>query len=401
MMESLPELERLFQQNIADPGRRLKAVRENLESLNMVHTFDASSQGLPGWLAAIDGGTAVEKLATGDLLMSVSAIDGGTHRQPSFTAREDFDALWFTIKPHTSTNDKLLSAARAVQELRIFAQTNPSLTDSEGVRLVDGAWIGNLSTVLFALIDPVFAKEVIEMNDYDSDGWLAAGLSDTLKVPTIDEPTTALALVKSDSDRVYVSRWADPRAGEFILDSAEDARRYTDRFLTSYVLEPGEFITPRTVLSNAHLISRMSDLDGRLELMLTGARNQVTFAAALREYRASLQAIEDDGSLWCVYFKPSAFTRYGKTLKLEFTHKPDPSLTPDERQEQLLQVTRQAIETVNSDIHTSQILEPMCQFNVDRRAKEVSSAMRTARNYLSSHISEEDFYRNLATGYRS
>lgn len=396
--EQLELLEEQFEENISAPGRDLQQIRETLNDESLIHSFSAESQGTDGWLAAIDGGTAIEKLSTGDLIMSGSTIDGGSYRQPFFPDGEDLTEVWFAIKPHINSNEELLSIARAVQEVRIFAKASPTQIGSSGVRVIDGAWLGNVSTVLYGFIGKDHSLELLGMNDYDRDGFLAAGLTELLTVDP-DNVLKAVALTKSDSDRSYVSKWSNRKDGEFIIDP-DSARNYTDRFVTSYVLRPGEFVQPRSVMYNENLYRRLLDADAHLERNLSGARDRRRMAEALRDYNELMGEMNDKRKLWTTYFKPSEFENYSKSLKIEFVFDGN-GLKGEELDEAVTQQAKIAIETVNSDIHSSVILEPMCQYNVDRQAKEVSGAMKLALNHLSSRVSEEDALRNLVRGYRT
>lgn len=396
--EQLEQLEEQFEENISAPGRNLEKIRETLASEGMISSFAANSSGVSdGWLAAIDGGTAIEKLSTGDLIMAGSTIAGGSYREPFFSESEDLTEVWFAIKPHTNSNEELLSVARAVQEVRIFARSAPA-GNVNGVRVIDGAWLGNVSTVLYGFLSKDNSLELLSMNNYDSDGFLAKGLEELLTVDS-NNRLTAVALTKSDSDRSYVSKWSNPKEGEFIIDP-DDARNYTDRFVTSYVLKPGEFVQPRNVMYNENLYKRLLDADTHLERSLSGARDRKRMAEALRDYNQLMKDMNDNNKLWTTYFKPSEFTEYSKSLKIEFVFDGN-GLTGKDLIEAVTNHARLAIETVNSDIHSSSVLEPMCQYNVDRQAKEVSGAMRLALNHLSSRVSEDDALRNLVRGYRT
>lgn len=396
--EQLSTLEDQFEQNISAPGKDLQSIRETLNDESLIHKFSGDSNGSDGWLAAIDGGTAIEKLSTGDLIMSGSTVAGGSYRQPFFPENEDLAEVWFAIRPHINSNEEMLSIARAVQEIRVFAKTSHERFNSFGVRVIDGAWLGNVSTVLYGFLSKDNCAELLSMNDYDRDGLLASGLEELLTVDP-QNPLTAVALTKSDSDRSYVSRWSNRKDGEFIIDP-DNAKNYTDRFVTSYVLEPGEFVQPRHVMYNENLYRRLLDADSHLEKVLTGARDRKRMAEALRKYNELMRDMNDRMKLWTTYFKPSEFDSYSKSLKIEFVFDGG-SLQGSELDSAVVEYAKKAIETVNSDIHSNAVLEPMCQYNVDREAKQVSGAMKLALNHLSSKVSEEDALRNLVRGYRT
>lgn len=398
LSEQLSLLEEQFEVNIAAPGKELQRIRETLLDEKLIFRFSRDSSGSDGWLAAIDGGTAIEKLSTGDLIMSGSTAAGGSYRQPFFPANDDLTEVWFAIRPHVNSNEEMLSVARAVQEVRVFAKTSPERFGSFGVRIIDGAWLGNVSTVLYGFLSKDNSAELLAMNSYDSDGLLAAGLTELLTVDP-NNRLTAVAVTKSDSDRSYVSRWSNRKEGVFIIDP-DTAQNYTDRFVTSYVLEPGEFIQPRHVMYNENLHRRLLDADSHLERNLRGARDVKRMAEALRTYNELMRDMNDRRKLWTTYFKPSEFDSYSKALKVEFVFDGG-GLTGAELDAAVAEHAKKVIETVNSDIHDSSVLEPMCQYNVDREAKEVSGAMKLALNHLSSKVSEEDALRNLVRGYRT
>lgn len=374
IISSLDAVSADYTANVRLPTQQLAALGGELrESGEYILPFSPENRLTTTSLAAIDGGRATQQMASGDLVV-VGATVGesllGVKRYPDGPTSESYA----TVVPHTSKVDgELAGRVMSALELRVLSQVD---TD---YKIIDGAYLGNVSEVLFGFISD--NKLVVDnLLGYCDDGFLQGGLDEVL-CPPRDNSSKVIAVSKSDSSFVYSKM--------LLKDREELSSLISDRNLASYFLQPGEFLAPRAMISNPMLIR---SLESKQKFLSPEVR-QITDGKADLLRKIGSEATEEE-VLWTTYFKPTAWLPESRAVKIEFTYYETPGFTVQDR-------ARQLIEIVNSDIVDKAILEPYSQYLADRRAKEVSVAMDIVKNRLLNDSESGAEAYGLIKGYRT
>lgn len=373
--------------NITAPGRKLQELADTVHKLpGYILSFDRIAPVTDKSLVAVDGGNALEQLSGGDLMVAGATIGEGWHSKPLFGSIEEYPSeAFFEFMPHTSNNDKLQKSIRAALELRVLEAVPADF------KIIDGAYVGNVSAVLYALIDSDIAVSngLLELSFFDSDGLLQKAMGSILR-PSRSNPGNVVAVVKSDSSRVYVKK--------FVSELEFDDLKVTDRILASRLLNPGEFLVPRNINSNPGLIAalrkRVSDAS-----FGEGSSNRRKLSSMVSGTADALEALStfetQEGILWTTYFKPTAWSRFANAVKIEF---PFYATVDGETVEEH---ARKLVQMVDQDILEENVLEPWCQYAADKGAKDVSHAMNMVKGHLLSSAEVDEVLRSLFRGYRT
>lgn len=386
VLSSLGGLSEAYAANIAEPSKLLKLVQDSVrEEGNLVYSFESGVPLPSGFtLGAIDGANASEQLATGDLMIAAATVAEGLSEYKVYGEEEAPSEVFTTILPHRSSNTKIEQMMRALLELRVLAKTKTRL------RIIDGSYLGNVSNVLYGLInsDPQISNTLLQHEVFSDDNLLSKAFTEIL-YPKRGTDNLIIGVPKSDSSTVYVDK--------FFESVGQENRGFTDRLFASSLLMPGEFLKPRNVESNPGLIST---LDKTLAFKDFGAKsfdrynlmNLVADKAGLLR-KLGLGPTEE-GLLWTTYFKPSKWSVSSPAVRIEFlfyAHETD--FTVEEK-------TAEIISILDTDFLDG-ILEPWCQYAVDREAKSVSQALTATREYLISQTTDAQSAMGLLRNYRT
>jgi hypothetical protein len=376
-----------YTRNIAEPSRALQKVAEDIRhDGKLIRSFERKELDPNLSMVAIDGGNASEKLAGGDLIVSGATLGEGINSRRLYASEDEIPSeVYSTIISHTSSNDKIEKSIRALLELRILAETKAD------IRIIDGAYLGNISSVLYALLDkdPRVSNAILEYAEYDKDGLLAKAMKEIL-YPSRTKDNLIIAVPKSDSSVYYINHMLS----EYNLKDLG----ITDRMFASRVLNPGEFFTPRNIESNPGLVSSLSktitfDDFGDKSSNKSALSKLVNDKAGL--LRRLGQETTEEGLLWATYFKPSIWHEHSPVIKIEFLyHSGDNKETPEEKARQLIQI-------VDQDIVDDSIQEPWSQFHADRGAKQVSVAISILKNHILNNVTSSYEAAGMLKGYRT
>lgn len=373
--------------NITAPGRRLQELSEAVHAIpGYVLSFDRVAPIVDKSMIAVDGGNALEQLSGGDLVVAGATIGEGWHSKSLFGSVEDYPSeAFFEFLPHTSNNDRLQKSIRAALELRVLEAV------SADFKVIDGAYVGNVSSVLYALIDSdvLVSNGLLELNFFDSDGLLGRAIWSALN-PSRENLGNVVAVVKSDSSVVYTKR--------FVEELKFDELRVTDRILASRLLNPGEFLAPRNINSNPGLIAGIKKFLGSSNFG-ENSSDKRKLASMLRGTAEALESLStaetEEGVLWTTYFKPTAWSKYAKAVKIEFP------FYVSSKGEKVEDFARRMVQTVDQDILEENVLEPWCQYSADRGAKDVSHAMNMIKSHLLDSSDVDEVLRSLFRSYRT
>lgn len=375
-----------FSANITEPSRLLEQVSSVLrekEGFFIPFTRKPLPAGVS--LSAIDGGNASEKLAGGDLIVAGATLAEGMLSHKIFS-EENFPAeVYSNILPHTSANDTIEKSIRALLELFVLVDAK---TD---IRIIDGAYLGNVSNVLYSLAhrDKKIVNAVLNEIISDFDNRLEAAFELIFVDTEASQHNGLIAIPKSDSSVVYVT----DHLSSFDLGK----HGFTDRMFASRVLLPGEFLKPRNLETNQGLASTLNKSVGS-----PGFYDDISEKSILKKLVTgkadALQRLgtrqTEYGMLWTTYFKPSAWDKFGAVLKVEFVHLPNSGMSVIER-------AMDVVQTVDQDIVDASILEPWSQYYADKRAKDVSVALTVLKNHLLNQATTTSDAVSLVRGYRT
>lgn len=369
--------------NVAEPSKKLSEMREEIIAdgtlINSFGVRDISTLSL----AAIDGGSLTQQLAGGDLLVTAATLGEGYHNHPLYPTDESLPSEAFCqILPHKQTNTELLSAMRALIELRVWHKCE------NDVRIIDGAYLGNVSTLLFTLIkgDRSTRDTLLAYADMDGDFVLQDSIEALLK-PDLSSKRITVAVPKSDSSTIYVKH----------LFEEDDALGFklTDRSLAGVLLHHGEFFEPRHLASNNVLVERLNHVKGDEE-SITKSVAPALLKRLLKDKGQPMADIGgEDGILYTTYFKPHRWSDSSPAVKLEFLYSSEHSSMS------LLEYTQYLVSVVDADIIDESIMEPWSQYFADKRAKEVSVGADMIKNHLIATASSHYELTGLTRNYRT
>lgn len=387
VLRDIESISNAYALNITEPSRRLQLMAESIRAKGEhIQSFDRIEPIVDRSFIAVDGGNASEQLSGGDLIVAGATIGEGLSSRQLYASVDDYPTeVYSNVVPHTSNNDKLEKAIRSALELRILERADAD------IKIIDGAYLGNVSTVLYALLDrdPSVSNGILELENFDADGFLMKSIQGLL-YPSRRNDSKIIAVPKSDSSRIYSKQ---------ILEEHGLEMNITDRLLAGKLLKPGEFLTPRVIDSNPGLIST---LDKSLNMPDFGkhSSNRKLLVSMLKDKggllnRMRVPAKVEEGILWTTYFKPTAWSEYAKVIKIEFV------FYAHETSQTVVEKARQLIQIVDQDIVDEAVLEPWCQYMADRGAKDVSGAINIIKNYLVGTVESPAELSGLIRGYRT
>ena len=162
-----------------------------------------------------------------------------------------------------------------------------------------------------------------------------------------------------------------------------------DRFLATQVLEPGEMLAPRGLRELA--AARVDEVEGSAPVQRA--------AGMMRDLASRLAAHAAGGGAHTTYLRPhGAAGAMGTVLRLEFLTAP--GMAP----EQVRALGAEHAAVVASDVYAPHLLEPFCQYMVDRQAKAISAGTVGLRERMLSSLPADDsgsLRTLLSLGYRT
>lgn len=364
----------------------------------VIFNFDKGEAPEDG-IIAVDGGIATENLSLQDLIV-VGATTGEGAWRPSALMGERISLSWQQVISSQARNDKIAGVIRAALELRILGLVgNVGEPGRRPLRVIDGAFLGNTSEVLYSILDGNLAaiEAYLGVDPFKDEGF-HKGVDDMVRElltpSTIDGDI--VAIVKKDSSTVLAREIAD-RIGF----PSEQLEGFSDRDLASRLLSAGEFLLPRRIDSLPQLLSRWDR--GEEHVAELKKRRKVTDPQILTELlRGKKQLVErlrpeeagGEGGLWSTYFKPYALGKFGRAIRLEFVCTGN--------HEDAVREARRLVALVDADfVEDGKGQEPWCQRDADKEAKQVSQGIRMVRAHLAESVSAEEAERAFSKNYRT
>lgn len=357
-------------------------LREHLEETKKILPFPQGSLDSKS-LVAIDGGRLKEDMAGGDLMVIGATAGEGHSSQPTYNEETIPAEAYAVVLPHRVANEKLAGGIMSAFELRMLELATAD------IQIIDGAYVNNVSQVLFLLLDnddetiDAFFKAI----DYDKDELLRTSMRKVMYPPR-DYSRTLIALPKSDTARIYSQELIHDDYAQHVI---------SDRILASRMLLPGEMFLPRNIASNNVLITRLEKGNFRTYNGEHKALYKDMFSMMLEYFRRMNHENTEEGILWTTYFKPNVGTPQSKAMKIEFPYYP----VAGKEYGGVVEHAQKLISMVDADMIDGFVIEPWCQYMADVRAKDVSAAKEIIKNYLISTTEDSYDLAGLLRNYRT
>lgn len=337
--------------------------REWLTDTGQIHDLPEVGTVPPRTIAAVDGARVVEQMYAADLLIAVGCAADGLTPHPDHAGERH--TSWVQVMRHEPDTARLCDAAMIAQEVGVLARLPHQL------RVYDGSH----TTLFVAVLTALFSRS-------DVIAAAAADLCEQFAVPdaltrvtTYDPDSWVVGLPKSDSADDYV------RAVGKQLGVRMEAG---DRFLASQVLRPGQLLAPQPVrgLAHPHMGSGRPDAP-------RPARQAITDMQGVIE---QIAAVAQQGRFQSVLFRPRTSDT---VLKVEF------SAPAGADPQQVLDRAMQVCALLDAETVGPHMLEPYCQWAVDRVAKTISPAASAIRQQITAAATGTGYAALLARSYRT
>lgn len=376
VLSILPNLFDEYTNIVSGSNSQLAAIAQELrEKKNVILPFEPQLVLQDKTLAAVDGGRATEQLSGGDLIVVGATIADGLKSLPLYSL-EPFSESYATILPHVSANDNFAGRLMSALELRVLEQAKSEYL------IIDGAYVNNASEILYGLLtgSDTLRRKLLDLNE---DGLLERAITRILDPLHTDNPQRIVAIPKSDSSFIYSKKY---------LASIDGHENIPDRIFATKVLEPSEFLEPRSLATNPALVSSWNKHFSHIK-----DKEVLDFLKGKKELFESLGGLNDvtvDGHMFATYFKPSTWDRIDRAIKLEF-------YSESVNKEDVNEIAKELVTRIDDDIDGNTIMEPISQFNVDLLAKDVSKGIDIARDALLARTRDTYEAQGLLRGYRT
>jgi hypothetical protein len=341
-----------------------QALRSELSAAGEIQTFAQNPTDLPTSMCAVDGARIREQMYAVDMLYAVATAKDArfTTEHPPVTPQ-----VWARPMRHMDGTEAVVQTAMGALEVSVAASVPHQVV----------ALDGSLLTPLLALQSGLRAKSS-KVKDAAAEILLDPAIAplDALGA-LLDRPAgTLLALTKSDSATQFTAAYKT----RFGINA-----QVADRILATQLLKPGEVLAPRVMTELAHH-QTLGEMRGAAPVRAAAAR--------LDELVTRIATMAAAGKVHTTYFKP-----YGAhtVVRFEFlTDTADPA-------EALAAAVRWA-GILNADTNAPHLMEPFCQYAVDREVKTISSGAKALKNQMLSQLppAQAAAYRTLlAEGYRT
>lgn len=360
-------------------------LRERLLAEGKIVSFEKNNE-FNKSMVAVDGARVSEDLAGGDLIVVGATAGEGHSSRPVYPNNNIPAEAWASLLPHKTNNKDIASDIMSTLELRILHKVDAD------VKIIDGAYLSNVSTVLYALtgvtrVDTDRIDTLFDAIDGDADGSLQQAIQEVI-YPDRNNTSRIISLPKSDTAKTYSKDFFEEG---HMLDGI------SDRIIASRILLPGEMFTPRNIRSNDALISRLNTFDDKKY----DGKYQDLYHSLLEGKSGLLTRLNnldtEEGILWTSYFKPYAATIQSKAMKVEFPYYKNNKTNLQGAANHAANL----VSLVDQDVIDSSILEPWCQYMADVNAKDASAGTNIIKNYMIANSKNNYDTAGLLRGYRT
>lgn len=342
--------------------RMRETLRAQLLESGDIRPYPAAPARMPDSMCAIDGARVNERMYAGDLLTAVAT---SADARSCATKYSPDSAVWAAFMRHDNGVEKVSEAAMASLELAVAVRAPHQM------RIIDGSFV----TPMIGLRQGLFVHGDVQtavarvLTEWDAVSNLATLMEQA--------PGRVLALAKSDSSTHYVHK-----------HNVADLR-ISDRFLATQLLQPGEMFSSMPL--KALIGQKVDEQSDRTP----GDVSRVS--RALGEVFEHLSSLARQDLIRTTYFKPHTNAGAGTVLRFEY------ALTADQLADDKA-VAAEYAAIINQDVYAPHMLEPFCQYTVDRQAKQISDGTQMLRERMMQMLPDDkaaSYRALLATGYRS
>lgn len=318
---------------------------------------DLPASSLPASMCAVDGARIREQMYAMDLLFAAAAAKDARFTSAKLPVEP---VVWAHAVRHMDGTDALVQTAMAAAELRVAASAPHELVALDGSVLTP---LIGLEAGLFAKRQEIRAAAAELVLDLDAGGALTALLDRA--------GGTLVALTKSDSATKFSSDFSS-RFGVPV--------QVADRVLATQILRPGEVLAPRALEEASARTVGEARSGGKVKQAV-----DILDAATRR-----LAGLASGGKLHTTYFKPAGAHT---VIRFEFVSNGDAAADAG-----------RLAAVLTADTSAPHLLEPFCQYAVDREVKSISAGAKALRARMIAALPSEraETYRTLlAEGYRT
>lgn len=337
-------------------------LREELTASGEIAAFEAKPATPVHSMCAIDGARIREQMYAVDLLYAVAAGKDARFTEVQLPVES---LVWADIMRHMDGTELLVQTAMASLEVAVAASAPHQIV------ALDGSFL----TPMIGLQSGLFAKQPA-VRDAAADILLGEHQPIAAVRKLLDKPASSLvALTKSDSSVKYTQ----------ILGERFGMRlNIADRVLATQMLRPGEMLAPRVLTELAS--QNVNEVKGSAKAKRAGFE--------LAQASSMMSNIARDGRAVTTYFKP-----YGAHTVIRFEFFSDSADSS-----KIMEQAKVYASILNSDTKAPHMLEPFCQYAVDREVKTISAGARALKDRMLSQLPAEraSAYKTLlAEGYRT
>lgn len=338
---------------LAPIGQHRDRLRETLIGSGAIRQVPPHDPGIP--ITAVDGAFVAQPLYACDLITALAAAAPGIHT-PDTSINYPYETYACAL-PRGISRDAISKLLMFSLELGVNAQLP---ADLPGIIAVDGALATPVIGVLTSLSQTrgtVPQKILTHVEPH-----ILAGIA------AISEPTrTTIGLPKADTSSDWAHHWSELIG--FPLPP-------TDRLIATQLLEPGEYLEPRTATGGMNLGKNRPDTTSG-ELI-----------AAVEQATGLFRELARQGAHKSTYFKPT--TCHDTVIKIEYLHGHGNYTIAD------------IVAAVNADTPGPHLQEPFSQYLVDVTVKTVSVGSEALRGNLLNQLPKNAPYMNqIIKGYRT
>lgn len=360
LLQTTPDLLSQVEHLLVPMAADRDQIRTELVRTRSIHQM--AEEVTPRTIAAVDGGSVLERLYAADFIAAVAAAADGRTPHPGWNATNKPTA-WSGVVRHEPDTDQLRDAAMICQEASLLA------TLPHQLRVYDGSHV----TMYFAIVAGLFSKS--EQVAHTTATLTAQfGVPDAIRqIASYDETRWVVALPKSDSANEWTLTLEDSLGIRFPSG---------DRFLAAAVLERGEFLAPRPVTSLT---------DRELGLKSTDP-DVIRAGQELKDATRELVAAGKDNRIHSMYTKPATSDT---VIKVEFATPTGAS------RDTVLERAATLARLLSDETPGPHMLEPYCQYTVDRICKTVGPGSQAVRQAMLSAVAGQPYAHMLARNYRT
>ncbi|WP_329133218.1 DNA double-strand break repair nuclease NurA [Streptomyces sp. NBC_01476] len=329
-------------ENLLGPALEMRdQLREAALDLGLIEQWQG---GRPLTLAAVDGGFAVERTVAVDIALSVAVgVEGFAPEGRGWQWDDNQHSFAQHVLVHDVHNERLARAGMVIQELDVIADTPHELRIFDGSHLTP---VIQLNSALASRSSDVRSRVLELANQHSLVDAFAAFTSES----------RIIAMPKYNSSRTICEALAD-EVGKPIPGD--------DRYLTSLILNGGEYVVPERVPADPWRQLHIKHHDDATD-------EEKALANKLHEALEPLQSRE----LYVIYFRP---TDSSTAYRIEV--KPGRAEDSDRVNDLLASIAFQ--------LTTPFVQEPYPQYLADVMAKSVGLGIKALQNAAQLHLTRQ------------